>query len=180
MTIHPTRCKWCGAEGVSEFEIEQWHTENPDAPPPITIIMSRALTGAEDTPGEVCANCETRIVAIDDDDPDRRTALYRHLQRTLFGRAVVPAHPLDTESTMWVEIRDPVTRQPILEPVMTRGIVAERAGVEPDTIGAYVTRGTIPPPDARVGDVEAWRESTVTAWLASRRSPGRPRSQRST
>lgn len=175
MTVHPTRCKWCGTTGVHAFDLGEWHLDNPDAFPPIVIDISRALTGAEDVPGEVCANCEARIEMIGESDPDRRTALYRHLQRTLLGRALVPADPLETESTMWVEIRDPSTRQPILEPVMTRGIVAERAGVEPDTIGVYVSRGTIPAPDARVGDVEAWRESTVTAWLASRRGPGRPR-----
>jgi predicted DNA-binding transcriptional regulator AlpA len=49
--------------------------------------------------------------------------------------------------------------------------VAAVAGVKPKTIGAYMARGQMPPPDGRLGRTPWWRPDTIKHWLANR--PGR-------
>ncbi|MFE6761966.1 hypothetical protein [Streptomyces sp. NPDC057689] len=73
--------------------------------------------------------------------------------------------------------------------LMDSGGVAELAGITPGTVRLYlkrtrkrVTQGLrvrpvdFPLPDDQFGRSPAWRESTVRAWLAVRRRPGRPTS----
>jgi predicted DNA-binding transcriptional regulator AlpA len=58
---------------------------------------------------------------------------------------------------------------------LTARDVAELAGVQVSTIAAHRKRGTIPPPDGRLGDTYWWRHSTIEAWLSTRRRQGQRR-----
>ena len=49
---------------------------------------------------------------------------------------------------------------------LSRAEVAALIGVKPDTLGRY----TLPKPDAVIGDVRGWRESTIRKWHESRPS----------
>lgn len=53
---------------------------------------------------------------------------------------------------------------------LSTGEVAERVGVKPDTIHAYVTRGQMPAPDAVIGRLKGWLPETIDAWNANRPS----------
>jgi predicted site-specific integrase-resolvase len=50
--------------------------------------------------------------------------------------------------------------------------VAERAGVNRETIHRYKVRGDIPPPDEYAGRTPLWRKETIATWLASRPGQG--------
>jgi hypothetical protein len=50
---------------------------------------------------------------------------------------------------------------------LSRTEVAERIGVQPDTLGRYY----LPEPDALIGITRGWLPSTIDGWNASR--PGR-------
>lgn len=58
--------------------------------------------------------------------------------------------------------------------------VATRLGLEKNTIGSYLNKGMLPPPDAIIGEgraaVSGWLPETIDAWDASRPGKGgRPR-----
>lgn len=53
---------------------------------------------------------------------------------------------------------------------------ASHCGIPDATWRSYVSRGTAPPPDLRIGRTPAWRPSTVRGWHADRPGKGgRPR-----
>jgi len=54
------------------------------------------------------------------------------------------------------------------EPIVTADEVAERAGIAPRTLHAYVVRGHAPKPDGYLSRTPVWRESTVAEWLEQR------------
>ena len=47
--------------------------------------------------------------------------------------------------------------------------VALRLGVKPATVRQHLWRGTIPPPDARIGGHPAWEVETIQRWQRARR-----------
>lgn len=76
------------------------------------------------------------------------------------------------------------------DPYLDSAAVAEQAKVGAATIREYLKRSRrrianeqelrpqdLPLPDFKLGRTLAWRQSTITGWLAGRRSgPGRPKS----
>lgn len=73
------------------------------------------------------------------------------------------------------------------ERLLDTGGVAEAAGITAATVRLYLKRtrkrvvgglgvrpADFPLPDDQFGRSPAWRESTIRAWLAVRRRPGRP------
>lgn len=60
---------------------------------------------------------------------------------------------------------------------LTRDEVAARAGIRPDTLSAYVSRGQAPAPDRRFG-FPLWDERAVQAWLENRAGQGSRSTQR--
>lgn len=65
-----------------------------------------------------------------------------------------------------------------MKPLKVMGLqeVTEAVGVRPNTISAWIKRGHIPPPDARLACGPIWRQSTIAAWASG---PGRERIARS-
>lgn len=59
---------------------------------------------------------------------------------------------------------------------LTVSDVAERAGITVASVRKYLVRGTVPPPDGRLGVTPWWRPETIDAWLTNR--PGRGRRTR--
>ncbi|WP_197281001.1 helix-turn-helix transcriptional regulator [Microbacterium sp. No. 7] len=51
--------------------------------------------------------------------------------------------------------------------------VAERIGVEPETVRTYAARGRMPEPDATIGFIKGWLPETIDEWAASRPGQGR-------
>lgn len=56
--------------------------------------------------------------------------------------------------------------------MLTTSDVAARLGVDPATVRAYVSRGTMPKPDGHLGRTPWWRPETVDAWRAGRPGQG--------
>jgi hypothetical protein len=50
--------------------------------------------------------------------------------------------------------------------------VAEHCGISRESVRAYVSRGILPPPDAKVGRTPTWRPETIITAHASRRGRG--------
>ena len=50
--------------------------------------------------------------------------------------------------------------------------VAEHCGISRESVRAYVSRGILPPPDAKVGRTPTWRPQTIITAHASRRGRG--------
>ncbi|MCX4232060.1 hypothetical protein [Streptomyces ortus] len=76
------------------------------------------------------------------------------------------------------------------DPYLDTEAVSEQAGVAAETIRIYLKRSRkrvadgdelrpqdLPLPDMTIGRSPAWRQSTITAWLANRVGRGRPRSE---
>jgi hypothetical protein len=67
------------------------------------------------------------------------------------------------------------------DPLLTTAETAARLGIAPATWRWHVTQGSGPPPDDPDDGHPAerrmprWRLSTVKAWEATRRGPGRPK-----
>jgi hypothetical protein len=52
--------------------------------------------------------------------------------------------------------------------MLTRDQVAERLGIQPNTLSSLVTRGRAPKPDGHVGRTPWWSPATIDAHLAAR------------
>lgn len=50
--------------------------------------------------------------------------------------------------------------------------ISAHAGVRPDTVHKWRTRGILPPPDWKLAMGDVWRRETIEEWLASRRREG--------
>lgn len=57
---------------------------------------------------------------------------------------------------------------------LTQDDVAALAGISKQAVRQHLKRGTIPPPDGRLGIVPWWHQRTIDRWLKTRRAPGRP------
>lgn len=55
--------------------------------------------------------------------------------------------------------------------IVDRTMLAERLGVNPESITTYVKRGQAPEPDGVIGNSPWWYEQTIAEWIAKR--PGR-------
>lgn len=62
-----------------------------------------------------------------------------------------------------------------LRDLRTLADFAAAAGVKPDTISAYRSRGYLPAPCGYVGSTPVWSAAQLRAWQASRPGQGRPR-----
>lgn len=73
------------------------------------------------------------------------------------------------------------------DPYLDTEKVARQAGVTTDSLRVYLKRSRrrvsegrdlrpqdLPIPDLTVGRSPAWRQSTITTWIANRTGPGRP------
>jgi len=56
----------------------------------------------------------------------------------------------------------------MIEGYLSTADLAERLGVKVETVRIYKTRGTLPDPDAYVGQSPLWRTETIDAWQAAR------------
>ena len=56
--------------------------------------------------------------------------------------------------------------------VLTADEAAELAGVTPASFRSYVSRGSAPRPDGKLGGTPYWQRSTITKWLRSRPGQG--------
>ncbi|MGI8682017.1 MAG: helix-turn-helix transcriptional regulator [Mycobacteriales bacterium] len=63
-------------------------------------------------------------------------------------------------------------------PLLDTAGVAALLGLAPGSIRTYRVRGTLPPPDAMLGNSPGWHEATIREWQATRPGrTGRPRKQ---
>lgn len=58
--------------------------------------------------------------------------------------------------------------------LVTTEQLATMAGIKPGSIPGLITRGVVPPPDAKVGRTSVWHVDTATQWLERRPGPGKP------
>jgi predicted DNA-binding transcriptional regulator AlpA len=97
-------------------------------------------------------------------------------------RANDPAIPADTMLVPLAEwdrrASEPIGMwAPELHPerLLDVAAVARLAGVTPETVRTYLSRGTIPRPQGHLMGSPWWTRPVIERWLAERRGPGRPR-----
>ena len=92
----------------------------------------------------------------------------------------IAAHPVP--AAVWDEMARHyfAVTAPELAPDALLGVgeVAEVAQLAPSSVPTFAARGVLPEPTVRLGRVPLWSAPVLSAWLANRRDPGRPRRRR--
>jgi predicted DNA-binding transcriptional regulator AlpA len=55
-----------------------------------------------------------------------------------------------------------------MEGYLTTSDIADRLGIQRESVHRYLTRGDIPQPDERAGRTLLWRVDTIEEWIAGR------------